>query len=159
MAKRVQSGNYQAAIRTVTLTGLTGGENLALFGSDAVGNLSRLKNTAVDAAIAAAQQGGRAELEALDRLLELYEAGDMAGAAAALAGFEIPLLLLAAYEILMLGGAIVGVVLIVKKARKLRLQPGLLPPPREGRVANVFLNGGVAAALAVFALTFVLSLL
>ncbi|MBQ6849077.1 MAG: peptide ABC transporter substrate-binding protein [Clostridia bacterium] len=69
LAKRVQSGNYQAAIHTVTLTGLTGGENLALFGSDAVGNLSRLKNTTVDAAIAAAQKGGRAELEALDRLL------------------------------------------------------------------------------------------
>ena len=69
VAARVQSGNYQAAIHTVTLTGLTGGENLSLFGSDAVGNLSQYKNAAVDAAIAAAQQGGRAELEALDRLL------------------------------------------------------------------------------------------
>ena len=69
LAARVESGNYQAAIYTVTLTGLTGGENLSLFGSDAVGNLSRLKNAEVDAAIAAAQTGGRAQLEALDRLL------------------------------------------------------------------------------------------
>lgn len=69
LAARVQNGNYQAAIYTVTLTGLTGGENLSLFGSDAVGNLSRLNNASVDAAIAAAQKGGRAELEALDHLL------------------------------------------------------------------------------------------
>lgn len=99
------------------------------------------------------------EEEALNRLLELYEKGDLAGVTAALTGYELPLLLLAAYEVLMVGGAIAGVVLIVKNAKKLRLQPGLLPPPREGRVADVFLNGGVAAALAVFALTFVLSLL
>ncbi len=99
------------------------------------------------------------EEDALNRLLELYEKGDTAGATAALSGFELPLLLLAAYEVLMLVGSVVGIVLIVKHAKKLRLQSGLLPPPREGRVANVFLNGGVAAALAVFSLTFVLSLL
>lgn len=69
LASRVKNGNYQAAIYTVTLTGLTGGENLSLFGSDTAGNLSRLKNAAVDAAIDAAQHGGRAELEALDSLL------------------------------------------------------------------------------------------
>ena len=69
LAARVKSGDYQAAIYTHTLTGLTGGENLTLFGSDAVGNLSQFKNAAVDAAIAAAQTGGRTELETLDRLL------------------------------------------------------------------------------------------
>ena len=65
----MNSGNYQAAIYTTTLTGLTGGENLSLYGSNAVGNLAGLKNPAVDAAIAAAQTGGRAQLETLDRLL------------------------------------------------------------------------------------------
>ena len=69
LAKRVKSGNFQAAIYTHTLSGLTGGENLSLYGTDAVGNLSRLKNGAVDAAIAAAKQGDRSQLEALDRLL------------------------------------------------------------------------------------------
>lgn len=69
LAARVESGNYQAAIHTVTLTGLTGGENLSIFASNAVGNLSRLSNGQVDAAIAAAQVGGRAQTEALDRLL------------------------------------------------------------------------------------------
>ncbi len=69
LAARVKSGNYQAAIYTQTLSGLTGGENLAIYGTDAVGNVAQLKNTAVDAAIAAAQTGGRPQLEALDRLL------------------------------------------------------------------------------------------
>ena len=69
LAQRVNSGNYQAAIYTTTLTGLTGGENLRCFGTGAVGNLSRLSHGQVDAAIAAAQSGGRAPLEALDRLL------------------------------------------------------------------------------------------
>ena len=69
LAKRVKSGNFQAAIYTTTLTGLTGGENLSLYGSGAVGNLSGLKNPTIDAAIAAAQSGTRAHLEALDRLL------------------------------------------------------------------------------------------
>lgn len=69
LSKRVKNGNYQAAIDTQTLTGLTGGENLSLFATNAVGNLSRLKSTQVDAAIAAAQSGGREQLEALDRLL------------------------------------------------------------------------------------------
>ena len=69
VAARVESGNYQAAIHTITLTGLTGGENLSIFASTAVGNLSRLANGQVDAAIAAAQTGGRTQTEALDRLL------------------------------------------------------------------------------------------
>jgi len=69
LSKRVKNGNYQAAIDTQTLTGLTGGENLSIFATNAVGNLSQLKNTQVDAAIAAAQSGGREQLETLDRLL------------------------------------------------------------------------------------------
>jgi len=40
-----------------------------VYATNAVGNVARLKNTAVDTAIATAQSGGRAALEALDRLL------------------------------------------------------------------------------------------
>ncbi len=98
------------------------------------------------------------EEEALINLLELYEKGDMVGVSAAIAGFELPLALLAVHEMVMLVGSIVGIVLIVRNAKKVRLEKGLLPPPEEGRIANVFLNGGVAAALTVFALTFVFSL-
>ena len=67
LAKRVKNGNYQAALYTHTPTGLTGAENLSAFGSAAPNNLARLKDETVDAAIAAALAGGRAELEALEQ--------------------------------------------------------------------------------------------
>ena len=66
LAKRVKNGNYQAALYTHTPTGLTGAENLSAFGSAAPNNLARLKDEAVDTAIAALA-GGRAELEALEQ--------------------------------------------------------------------------------------------
>lgn len=69
LAARVKSGNYQAAIYTQTLSGLTGGENLAMYATHAADNVAGLKNPAVDAAIAAAQSNGRTALESLDRLL------------------------------------------------------------------------------------------
>ncbi len=65
--KRVLSGNYQAAIYTHTPTGNTAAENLALFGSDSVGNLSNLKNKNVDAALEAAQKGGRQAVQTLEK--------------------------------------------------------------------------------------------
>lgn len=99
------------------------------------------------------------EEDSLNGLIDMLEKGDTAGTLAALEGFTLPLLLLLVYEVFMTVGAIVGIVLMVKHKKKLRLQSGLLPPPREGRVANVLLNGGVAAALAVFAVIFLLSLL
>lgn len=67
LARRVKNGNYQAALYTHTPTGLTGAENLSAFGSAAPDNLARLKDEAVDTAIAAALAGGRAELEALEQ--------------------------------------------------------------------------------------------
>ena len=67
--KRVNSGNFQAAICTRTATGLSGAENLACYATGAAGNLSRLQSTAVDTAIQKALSGGRAELEALEKQL------------------------------------------------------------------------------------------
>ena len=69
LAKRVKNGNYQAALYTHTPTGLTGAENLAQFASAATDNLSRLVDKKADAAITAAKQGGREELEALETTL------------------------------------------------------------------------------------------
>ena len=65
----MKNGNYQAALYTHTPTGLTGAENLAQFASSATDNLSRLVDKKADAAIAAAKQGGREELEALEAIL------------------------------------------------------------------------------------------
>lgn len=77
----------------------------------------------------------------------------------ALEPFALPLTLLAVYDILMYVGAFIGLVLIFRHRRRIVLSEGLLPPPKQGRVANVFMNTGTAAALGAFAVVFLLSLL
>ena len=67
LAKRVKNGNYQAALYTHTPSGLTGAENLSAFASTATDDPARLVDKKVDAAIAAAKGGGRAETEALEQ--------------------------------------------------------------------------------------------
>ena len=69
LARRVKNGNYQAALYTFTPSGLTGAENLSAFSSTATDNVARLMDKKVDAAIAAAKVGGRAELAALESAL------------------------------------------------------------------------------------------
>ena len=67
LAGRVRNGNFQAALYTYTPSGLTGAENLTAFASTASDNLTRLVDKKVDAAIAAAKSGDRAETEALEQ--------------------------------------------------------------------------------------------
>ncbi len=62
-------GYYDMALHIGTPTGLTGGENLAAFATDAPGNYAGLADKTTDAAIAAALSGGRADLEALEARL------------------------------------------------------------------------------------------
>ena len=69
LARRVKSGNFQAALYTHTPSGLTGAENLSAFASTATDNLTRLVNKDIDATIATAKSGGREELEALETAL------------------------------------------------------------------------------------------
>lgn len=69
------------------------------------------------------------------------------------------LLLLSVYSTAMYAAAIAGTVLLIRAKKRYSLDAGLLPPPRKGRVANVFLNTGVAAAITAFAGLFLLSLL
>ncbi len=66
---RVVTGNYQAAIYTHTPSGLTGAENLFCYQSGAIGNLSNLRSSRVNAAIRDAQTGGRNELAKLEKAL------------------------------------------------------------------------------------------
>ena len=73
--------------------------------------------------------------------------------------FMKPLMLLAAYNTLMYVAAIVGTVLLFKARKKHSLDAGILPPPKEHRVSNIFLNTGVAAAIAAFTFVFISSLL
>lgn len=73
--------------------------------------------------------------------------------------FMQPLMLLALYDIFLYVAAIVGAVLLFKARKKYSLDAGILPPPKEHKTANIFLNTGVAAALAAFAFVFITSLL
>ena len=72
-----------------------------------------------------------------------------------------PMFLLMIYESLMTAAAVVGLVLVFKARKKgtLTLERGILPPPRQHRIANLFCNVGVAAAITYFVFTFVVSLL
>jgi len=99
------------------------------------------------------------EEEALTALTDALNRMDTAALLELIGGYTLPLALLGVYELVMMGASVCGIVFLITGRKKLRLEPGLLPPPKEGRVANVFCNIGTAAALTVFALIFVLSLL
>jgi len=64
-----------------------------------------------------------------------------------------PLIALAWYELITIGGAIAGIVLICKNYKEFKPQSGLLPPPEGKGASCVMLNAGIAAAIAIFALT------
>lgn len=98
------------------------------------------------------------DIEKLTEALETVIASDYT-TVDPLLPFMTPLMLLAAYEGLMYAAAIVGTILLIKSRKKYTVDAGILPPPRESRAANVFMNAGVAAALAAFAFVFIASLL
>ena len=97
--------------------------------------------------------------ESLTRMTELSQQGTTEALKEMITSFLIPMIPLLVYELIVLGGSICGMVFFIIGYKKIRLEKGLLPPPEKGRVANVFLTGGVAAALAAFAVIFVLSLM
>ena len=63
------------------------------------------------------------------------------------------------YETFIFGISVFGLVVLVKNRKKITLDAGLLPPPKGRAVQCVLLNGGVAAAIAVFAFSLLGSLL
>lgn len=73
--------------------------------------------------------------------------------------YVLPLGLLLLYDFIIYGAAIFGMVLLFRARKQYSLDAGLLPPPKKGRVGNIFLNTGVACALTAFAGLFLLSLL
>ena len=93
--------------------------------------------------------------EGITKLTEMIES-DPEGLLAVWRYYLLPLM---AYESVFLVAAVFGVVFLIKGRKRLHFLDGLLPPPKEGRVAAVFCNAGVAAALTVFAGIFLLSLL
>ncbi len=99
------------------------------------------------------------EEEMLEHMMELSGAGNMEALSELMLPYSLPMTILGAYEIFLIGGSIAGYVFFFKGRKQIRLEPGLLPPPRKGRIANIFCNVGVAAALTVFVAIFLLSLL
>lgn len=69
LANRVRSGRYEVAIYTASATGLTGAENLQAYASGNSENHTGFSNKAVDAALATALSGGRAQLQAAETSL------------------------------------------------------------------------------------------
>ena len=95
------------------------------------------------------------------RLSEVMSSGDlnaMTALAEELSPYMLPIYLYYGYEIIFTVMSIAGIFVLFRHTKGIRLREGLLPPAKEGRVSNIFLNGGVALAIAAFAVIFVLSL-
>ncbi len=100
----------------------------------------------------------------MEQLLEITEAGPDA-----LAGYDPAMLwdilkgclAVITYSSLSSITSIVGAILFLMASRKKKFtfEKGILPPPSNHRISNIFCNVGVAAAITVFAISFVLSLL
>ena len=73
--------------------------------------------------------------------------------------WQVYLLPVMLYESVFLVAAVFGVVFLVKGRKRIHFLEGLLPPPKEHRVSTVFCSAGIAAAIAVFAGVFLLSLI
>ena len=97
--------------------------------------------------------------ETLLRMEKLIEAGNADGLMELFGPFLPALAGLLVYELVMLAAMIGGTAYLIIVGKKIRFTQGLLPVPRSCRVSAVLLNGGTAAALAVFAGIFLLSLL
>ena len=76
---------------------------------------------------------------------------------AAIAANIFPILLLLAYNVLVLGACCVGIIMMISMRHKFTLHKGLLQPPERWGGA-LFLNSGIAAAIAVLAFDLVRSL-
>lgn len=93
----------------------------------------------------------------IDTLTAIIESGSIDPADPALTS----LFILSIYEVVMMVASVVGVVFFFKAKKKnmLTLEQGILPPPKKNRLANLFCNVGVAAAITYFVLTMVMSLI
>ena len=97
--------------------------------------------------------------EFLEQMVVLAEAENYEAWMALVSPYMTPMLALTAYELVMFGAGLIGLGLLLFRRKRIRFEKGTLPPPQTGRVANVFLNVGVASALTVFTVIFLLSLL
>ena len=100
--------------------------------------------------------------ETVNRMLEIAESGNTEAFDAfisELTPYMPYFIAYTAYELIFTVGSIAGIVILMRMPKKMDLRRGLLPPPKEGRIANIFCNVGIAAAITVFVGIFLLGLL
>jgi len=73
----------------------------------------------------------------------------------------IPLFIMSIYELALIVLGVIGAIKLgrAKKAGKLTLESGILPPQKKGRVGRVLCTVGVAASITYFTALMLLSLL
>lgn len=99
------------------------------------------------------------KLAELSEVLRVGDAAAMEALAEELSPYMLPAAIFSAYELIFSLMAMIGVFVFTRALRKIKFRSGLLPPPKKGRLANVFCNTGVALSIAAFAVIFILSLL
>ncbi len=94
----------------------------------------------------------------LDKLMSILESYPN------IADFEIdPMMLLfmfilLVYSAIMNAATVLGIIFFIraKKRKRLKLKTGVLPPPKEHRLANIFCTTGIAASVAFFVFAFMI---
>ena len=71
----------------------------------------------------------------------------------------LPVIAYIAYDALMIALSFIGTLIVFTNHKKISLQKGILSPPQNAKISCVFMNFGVACAIAYFALRLVLSLI
>ena len=69
------------------------------------------------------------------------------------------IIIISIYSMVIYGFIIAGAVILITNFKKIKFQSGLLPPPKESRMSIIFLNGGIAAAIAILVIRMILPLI
>lgn len=69
------------------------------------------------------------------------------------------IIIISIYSMVIYGFIIAGAVILITNFKKIKFQSGLLPPPKESRMSIIFLNSGIAAAIAILIIRMILPLI
>ena len=70
--------------------------------------------------------------------------------------YAFDILVFSIYSVLIYGLLIAGLVIVLTSYKKIKLQSGPLPPPKKSRASIIFLNSGIAAAIAILVILLIL---
>ncbi len=97
----------------------------------------------------------------LDKVIELLSSEEAMtalsnGDLSVIEEYSLDIFIFSIYSILIYGLIIAGLVVILTGYKKIKLQSGPLPPPKQSRASIIFLNSGVAAAIAILVIMLIL---